>query len=278
MKIYVNGIFIDNEQPSILASDRGFLLGDGIFTTLKTVGTHLVHFSAHYQRLSHNAQFIKLPFNYTEGGLNQICQKLIEINDLANDVLVIRISLTRGKSQRGIDIPDICHPTIVISAAKSSLIPAQPISLLLSSFTRNECSPIISIKAPNYLESILARQEAKDLLFNDGLLSNTKGNICETSTANIFFFRDGRLYTPQKSDGILPGVTRKFVISLAESAGLEVLQNTISKNDIHTFEQCFITNCAVGIQEVNKINEFKFSNNAIVSQLQSQYFSKLSSS
>jgi len=275
MLIYINGEYTDSNIPGILTSDRGFLLGDGIFTTLKVIKSNIVHFQAHYQRLKSNSNVIHLPFSYTEASLKDICLNLIKLNNLELDTLIMRISLTRGKSQRGIDIPVPCNPTIVITIAVSNTAPPKPISLNISTYKRNEYSPICHIKTPNYLEAILARQEAQQLKFDDAILTNTKGDICETTTANLFFVQNKQIYTPCPNDGILPGITREFIIELAEKLEIPVIQTTIGQNEINGFDEAFVTNCAVGVQRVTHIGKHVFLKDDITNMIYNQYFSML---
>ncbi len=273
MIIYVNGNYIDDNNPAIFASDRGFLLGDGIFTTLKVISSQLQHFQLHYLRLKSNCDIIQLPFNFTEEAIRNICYKLIAINHLQNEILTMRISLTRGKSLRGIDIPESCSPTIMVTL---SLFPKElpaSLSLHISSFIRNDLSPIVLIKSTNYLESILARQEARQANFDDGLFINTKSNICETTTSNIFFIQGKTIYTPPVSDGVLPGITRSLIFKMAHELGIPFIQASINPKDINMFDECFITNCIAGLQKINMIGNTVFKQQNITMKLKNHYLS-----
>ena len=271
MYIYVNGSFVKSNKPVILSSDRGFLLGDGIFTTLKVIKSQIIHFYEHYERLVLNSNLIKLPFDYTADTLKRLCNDLIKLNELSQETLILRISLSRGKSQRGIDIPLQGNPTILISLTKSGTIENKPICLTISRYCRNELSPIFQVKSSNYLESILARDEARQLSYDDGLLTNTKGDICETTTANIFFIYGRKVLTPSINDGVLPGITRAFIIKFLPLLNLELIETTIKPLDIALFNECFISNCAVGIQSVSKIGSTEFKDSQITKIISDQY-------
>ena len=278
MLIYINGHFLDDHQSLIFTNDRGFLLGDGVFTTLKSINTQLLYFQDHFDRLKSNAASIHLPFNYTENALKTICNDVIRYNNLNNETIILRISLTRGKSQRGIDIPQTTTPTIVVSPTLLQSTAPKPIHLTFSRFKRNEYSPIIHIKTINYLESILARHEAQQMNYTDAILTNTKGAICETTAANIFFISDNRIVTPSISDGILPGITRNAVIKIAEILNIPIIQSTIFPNEIRSFKAAFLTNCVIGIQMVMQIEEHMFGDNSLTRLILDKYEASLFSS
>ncbi len=272
MLIYVNGCYFDANKPSILASDRGLLLGDGIFTTIKVINLHLIHFAEHFARLQANAHFLHIPFSFTHETLHCACLELLKANNATNETFILRITLTRGSSKRGIDIADNCAPNLIITISKFPDTVPQPLSLNISTFKRNECSPLTQIKSLNYLEAVLARREAQDLGFDDAIFMNTCGHICETTTANIFFVGNGQLYTPTLADGVLPGIMRAHVLEAAQSLNIKVTQAAIHSHTITQFDECFVTNSIIGIQKVYKINAQLFNKHSLTSLIKQQIY------
>jgi branched-chain amino acid aminotransferase len=123
-----------------------------------------------------------------------------------------RITLTRGPAFRGVLPPADAVPTLLVTASELAA-PAAPARLVIATVTRrNEWSPLSRIKSLNYLDNILARQEAARCGADDALLLNTAGRVAETSVASLFAIIDGALVTPPVADGALPGIARGLVI------------------------------------------------------------------
>lgn len=271
MLIYINGCHFDANKPSILASDRGLLLGDGVFTTIKVVNSHLINFAEHFARLQANARFIHIPFSFTAQALHEACLELLKANNAGEGTFILRITLTRGSSRRGIDIETNCTPNLIITISKFPDTLPESVSLTLSTFKRNEFSPLTKIKSLNYLDAILARHEAQNLGFDDAILTNTREHICETTTANIFFVGNSKLYTPPLADGVLPGIMRAQVLKTAQALEIQIIQTSIDTHSIAQFDECFITNSVFGIQKISKIGAQIFNSHSLTVRLKSRF-------
>ncbi|MFN8769311.1 MAG: aminotransferase class IV [Neisseriaceae bacterium] len=259
MRIIINDKFFNITENNLSATDRGLLLGDGIFTTLKSINSNLLYFSKHYERLKKHASIISLDVPIGEIELHTKCIELIQLNKLEKDSALIRITITRGNSERGLKIPQKQNPTLIINS--TPLIPSnmQPVRLCLTSIIRNEYSPITQIKSLNYLEPILAKNEAIKHGFDDGIMLNTKGVICECSASNIFFINSKHeVITPPLNDGVLNGIIRENVIDACNNLNIPVVEHSIHPDDIHEYKEAFQTNCAIGIQSISNIEQFVF--------------------
>ena len=104
MIYYLNGKYIANSTCEIDIGDRGFLLGDGVFTTIKAVNGKLIHFDDHIKRLIHDSTQIKINISWSLNEIHEICQSILLQNELHNKESIIRITVTRGVSDRGINI------------------------------------------------------------------------------------------------------------------------------------------------------------------------------
>jgi branched-chain amino acid aminotransferase len=254
MQIFINDNIFPENIPLIYANDRGLLLGDGLFETIKTMKGIPLHFEQHYKRLSNSASAFSIPLSYNASDLLMICKNLIKINKLHDTLASIRITLTRGRSVRGIAIPEECSPTLLITTA-----PYQPQTQLypkacITNIKRNEYSEFTRHKTIQYLEFIFARKLAKEQGFDEGILLNTKGAITETSIANIFFVLDEKVYTPKIEDGALPGITREIIIKCCHNIGMPLSEEEIFPEKVLQATEAFQTNSLLDIQMLSFLN------------------------
>lgn len=251
--IFINHHIIEASQAHIDVNDRGLLLGDGLFETLRICQGKVPFIEQHWERLKRGCQTLHLPLFLTLNKLHCITQKLIEKNQLQHIDGSIRITMTRGVGARGLTMPTHPKPTVMIS---TSDIPTYPESLKLfvSKYSRNELSPLSQIKTTNYLENILARQEARSNGADDAIMINTKGNVACTSCANIFAVHNQKLYTPKLSDGALPGIMRAHIISLANQINIPTIEKSLVIDDLYNADEVFLTNSLMLMKPVAKIN------------------------
>lgn len=258
MHISINGTIITEEKAYIHIKDRGFLLGDGIFETCKVQNGHIQFFDEHYSRLEDSAKKLFISFNYSAEEIKKICDQLIQINNLGSDDSVIRITLTRGIGLRGINLPEKPVSTLLVTTAKFHVPHGQFPRIYITSIKRNALSPITKFKTLNYLEPILARQEAQSNGFDEGLMLNTDGYVTECSIANIFFVKKNRVITPSLDSGVLPGIMRDFVIHLCKKNNIVFSEKLISQDEAMDSDEIFQTNSLIGIQPISAINNKKF--------------------
>lgn len=269
MIYYLNNQFIANNTLRIDVHDRGFLLGDGVFTTFKSIAGKLISFDKHIQRLNANTCQIKINCHLDSNKIQDICQELLLKNNMLNSDAVIRITITRGLGERGINIPQKQIPTLLISVTLHKISNLPRISLGTTSIIRFEKSIASQIKSLNYLEAVLARDEAINNGFDDAILLNSVEHIACTSVANIFFVhKNGELVTPPISDGVLAGVVRSDVIEKCHKNNIKIKEFSIKLSDLDDYNGCFITNSVIGIQVINKINNKVFaSDNAVIKNI-----------
>lgn len=266
MEIFINNNFVNIDKKTVSANDRGFLLGDGIFTTLKSSNSDLKYFDKHMERLFLHASLIYLDIPITADEIKGHCIELLKRNNLDNCIALIRITITRGESERGINIPRKSTPTVVIKATQYTENIVDLPKLCFTSIIRNDLSVLTKIKSLNYLEQILTRKEAQDKGYDDGIMLNTRGAICESSAANLFFVTSNyEVLTPHISEGVLDGIIRSNVINACKKLNIPILQRSIKPDDIYDCIEAFQTNCAIEIQSIASIEDmaFKYSNDSV---------------
>lgn len=260
MHILINGDIITEEEAYIHIKDRGFLLGDGVFETLKVQDGQIEFFEAHYERLKNSAAALFILFPYECNILKKMCLELIRENGFENcgSSASMRITLTRGTGLRGINFSEKQTPTLLITVVPFHLPSAEHYPrAFITSIKRNQDSPITKLKTLNYLEPILARNEALSNGFDEGIMQNRDGLITECSTANIFFIKNNVVLTPSVESGILPGITRNYVIDVCRKNDIHVFEKEISVDDALGADEAFQTNSLIGIQLLSQINDKK---------------------
>ena len=248
---YLNEHFHKNHLERINIQDRGLLLGDGLFETLRADQHNIAFFKEHYNRLKNSADFLEIPLNKSQFELQTICEILLQKNQL-RQTAAIRITLTRGASDRGIGLPEKTTPTLLITANAYSA-PTKSITAYLTNNCVNEHSLLAQHKTLEYSENILARKLAKAQGADEAILVNTKGNLVETSVGNLFIEIDGTLITPPLSEGALPGIMREHIIKDSQLKGKPCVEETITPNDLLLMTACFHCNSLIGKQMITTV-------------------------
>lgn len=238
---FINENFCPIENANLNITDRGVLLADGLFETIRFNHGEAEHLTAHWNRLVHGASLLKIPVSFSQADLIKWSSTLLDQNALSDQIAGLRLTLTRGPGSRGLSPPKIPTPTVLM---RCFALPTQKaaMSVMSSPLPINEHSPLRSFKSLAYTEQVLARQQAILNGFDEALLFNTKGYLVSATSANIFLEIDGILQTPPLSDGALPGTIREIIISNTSKGGIQVLQKHISKNDLERAKAGFITN------------------------------------
>lgn len=255
MKVWLNGTLHDADTPCISANDRGFTLGDGLFETLQARGGAVLRLDAHLARLRRGASLIGLHLPRVD--YSKVFGEVLSANRVHDGAL--RLTITRGPAPRGVLPPALSTPTMVISVAEMPA--ATPVRLVIAQTTRrNEFSPLSGIKSLNYLDSILARQEAASRGVDDALMLNTQGRVAETSMANVFVLKDGTLMTPPLREGALPGVMRAEILKQG------AIEHTIVPGDLAKAREIFITT-SLGIRSVDEVETRPLGDFSVANQL-----------
>ncbi len=257
-KLWLNGNLLSYDDAHIDPRDRGFTLGDGLFETMRVRTGKVMRLGRHLARLRNGAEVINLALPWTNDELQETIYQTLRANQLYD--AFVRLTVSRGvPGVRGL-LPDRSTiPTLLIQTEHFSGYPAElyqrGMNVITSSVRRNEFSPLANIKSLNYLDNILARQEAAEKGADEALLLNTKGNVVCASAANIFFVQDDVLITPPLRDGALPGTVRELVLKeSAKKHGLDVVERSISPDEISQIDEAFLTNALMGIMPLTSID------------------------
>ncbi len=251
--VYLNGSLIPRSQARISVLDYGFLYGFGLFETMRAYEGQVFRLDSHLKRLVCAAEVLGFPIRVTD--LRNAVMATIQANQLGDARIRIAVSIGEGSM---VPDPDTCkQPTVLILAEDYHPYPEQiyrkGFRAVISSIRRNSQSPLSRLKSANYLENMLARQEARAAGVNEALCLNEKGLLAEASMSNIFLVDDGMLRTPGKENGILPGITREVVLEMALQLGITTFEQDIRPNELSHIQEAFLTNSLIEIMPLTEI-------------------------
>lgn len=249
--IVLNGTVHEGTTAPFDLTDRGLMLGDGLFETMTLFGGTYFQKEAHLGRLLHGLAV--LGFTVPRERLEADLQTAAALEP--PDGAVVRLTVTRGGGVRGVAPPLEPDPTVIISVSpfRRELV-LEPTTLYTTSVRRNEGSPLSRLKTLSYLEAILALREANGHNAKDALILNTQLRVACTTVANVFALQENRLITPPLRDGMLPGTVRALVLALAPEIGLEPIERSMTVRDLISAGQVFLTNSVRFVQPVTAID------------------------
>ena len=250
MIIYANGKYTSQKKLTFDISDRGLLLGDGVFDTMLYQNNELTYYNDHYKRLKTAAKLLSFNFNLTNEQLKNIITNLIKKNNFHNKQIAIRTNITRGVSKRGLDFDKSHKVGIYI---KLNLIPKslfmKSIKLGIANIRRNSTSPISQNKTLNYLDNVIEKNRAAKNGYEDAIFLNINEKVSCTTTSNIFYVQKNKIYTPPLKDGVLNGVIREQFLKKKIAT-----TQTTSLNNLLKSDYIFLTNSVFGIRPVKTIS------------------------
>lgn len=252
--VYLNGSLIPRSQARISALDYGFLYGFGLFETMRAYGGQVFRLDSHLNRLARSAEILGLPIQALD--LKAAVMDTIHANKLSDARVRITISIGEGGM---VPDPSACtQPTVLILAGHYKPYPKQVYEkgfrAVVSSIRRNSQSPLSRLKSANYLENMLAKQEARAAGVDEAICLNEKGLLAEASMSNIFLVNDGILRTPGEESGILPGITREVVLELASQLGINTFEQDIRLDELFQTQEAFLTNSLMEIMPLTEID------------------------
>ncbi|GAI05014.1 unnamed protein product, partial [marine sediment metagenome] len=227
--VYLNGSLIPRSQARVSVFDHGFLYGYGLFETMRAYHGTIFLLERHLKRLLNSAAVIGLSPELAEIDLGKACTDTLRANGLQDARL--RLTVSRGEAGSFPGSGTSVAPTVLVTARGYQALPAQIYNkgfrVGVSSFRRYSQSLLSRLKSANYLLNVLARREAEAAGLDESLLLNERGFITEGSISNVFFVAHSGLVTPPVESGILPGITRKVVMELADAMGINVTEGEV---------------------------------------------------
>jgi branched-chain amino acid aminotransferase len=277
--IYFNGQFVKAADAKIDLYSQSLHYGYAVFEGIRSYpvgdGTKIFKAKEHYDRLRHSAELMKMPFHYSTAQLTELSYEVLKKNNF-NDAYLrpivlcsANMSLSKGKE---------CYLSIEAWEWTNGYL-ANKMRIMTSSYRRpNPAGFHIEAKVSgHYVNSILACQEAKDNGFDEALLLDNNGFVAEGPGANVFYEKDGVVFTPAKGN-ILPGITRETVIEICNELNIPVIEKFFTVDEMHGVDSGFYCGTAAEVVELASLDNVNFKLNwedSLGSVIQKAYKSKV---
>jgi branched-chain amino acid aminotransferase len=253
VKIYVDGKLYAREDAKVSVFDHGFLYGDGVFEGIRVYDGNVFRLKEHIDRLYRSAKTIALEIPLSPEEMTAAVCDTVAANEKRD--AYIRLVVSRGDGDLGIDPAKCKRPTIVIIVAEIALYPKEfyekGIALVTASVRRIPNDSIDPrIKSLNYLNNILGKLDAKRSGALEAIMLNHQGYVAECTADNLFFVSDGWVKTPDTMQGALSGITRGAVLELARDAGFKTAETVVGLHDLYNAEEVFMTGTGAEIVPV----------------------------
>jgi 4-amino-4-deoxychorismate lyase len=252
VKVALNGSIVNASEAVIIYRDHGFLYGIGLFETFRTYGGRPYLLERHMQRLFAGCAALGIRYTPSLERIERLLSELLAANGLKDGY--VRLTISAGAAELGLPVSDYEQPSELIlvkllpQVSEAALMSGKELRLLRT--RRNTPEGEIRFKSLHYMNNIIAKRELQAAGASsgaEGLMLSGEGWLAEGIVSNLFFARDGVVYTPEIGTGILPGITRERVLELARSSGIETKEGRFGWEQLATADEIWLTN---SIQEL----------------------------
>ena len=260
--ICLNGKLIPAGEPALMADNRGYRYGDGLFETMKMINGKIILEKYHFERLFSGIKLLKfkIPPLFKASELRNQILKTCKKNK-CDQLARIRLSVFRGNGGLYDETKNLewlieCWPV------DASVNQINKNGLVIDIFPdmQKGCDVFSNLKSANFLPYVMAARHARENKLNDCLVNNIKGHIADATIANIFLVKNKLVITPALSEGCVNGVMRRHLVQKIGAAGLDVREGVVTRSDLETFDEVFLTNAMYGMRWVKQFRDKKYSN------------------
>jgi branched-chain amino acid aminotransferase len=272
--IWMDGSLRDWKSCQVHVLTHGLHYASSVFEGVRAYNGNIFKLEEHTERLLFSANVLGFDIPYTAEEINAACQETLIANGLSDGYL--RPIAWRGSEMMGVSAQDnSIHLAVAAWEWPSYFNPeqrAKGIRLDVAKYRRPspETAPCHAKAAGLYMICTLSKHDAERKGYADAMMLDWRGQVAETTGANMFFVRDGVIHTPTP-DCFLDGITRRTVIDLAKARGHELVERVILPNELADFSECFITGTAAEVTAVSEIGEHHFVPSDITHNLTNDY-------
>ena len=257
-QINFNGQLTEPNTPVATASNRSLRYGDGLFETMYWSGEEIINLEFHLDRLFHGLSVLQFDLSegFTKSFITGEINRLCEFNTKSSRARV-RMNIYREDGSRL--LPSQNKPVFIIESSDFPDENETPLRLTIFRGDTKSTGILSNLKTNNYLLNIAAIQSATANGFDDSLILNSRGNICEASSSNLFLVQKGILFTPALTQGCVAGTKRRELLEILPTLGYQVEETIITKEMVFEMEEIFLTNAIHGIRPVICIDNTYYS-------------------
>jgi branched-chain amino acid aminotransferase len=233
-----NGSILDAHAKSLSAGQVGFLNGWGVFSTLRVADGVPFAFERHWERMHRDAAKMHVPFPSNRDELRSQILRLIEANSAWNSTLRVMVVRNKGGMYEG---PDIERDFDVLAFTKDLSPWGSSVRLILKPNARHSANEFSGCKILSWSQNLTWYEEAHQAGYDEAILLNEHGEVCECTSANVFTATGSEVSTPPLTSGCLPGVTRELLLDVVRVPGIKVIERALQLEDLERADQVFIT-------------------------------------
>lgn len=238
----------------VSVEDRGFQFGDGVYEVLVASEHGVFLLEEHLRRLKRSAAAVGIQYDFDRRPLAPIIFE--GLKRCGFNPAMIYIQLTRGVAPRHHVAPDLIEPTLVVTWRRRNLLPeAERASGVKVITTKDIRWDHCFIKAITLLPNVMAKTEAYRRGCFDALFVTEGGEVRESTTANAFVVRGGKVRIPPRNESILHGITQGFVIQCAKNIGVDLQEARIDLEELRTADEVFLSSTTIEVLSVTSIDD-----------------------
>ncbi|MED3728191.1 aminodeoxychorismate lyase [Priestia filamentosa] len=270
MHIFLNNKLVQKQEAMISPYDHGFLYGLGVFETLRLYDGHPFLLDDHLERLENGLKELNIKWRYSKKDVLSWFKDLSHKNNLQN--AYIRLNISAGVDDLGLSTDMYEEPTIIVYMKELPKNPLLEKEGVILKTRRNTPEGNYRLKSHHYLNNVLAKRELSSVK-QEGIFLTEDGDIAEGIVSNLFFVKNGAVYTPSLKTGILGGVTRQFVMALLTSLSIPVHEGFFSLEKLLESDEIFMTNSIQEIFSISNIGDrrYHYGDSSLASVLRNHY-------
>ncbi|WP_018924752.1 aminodeoxychorismate lyase [Salsuginibacillus kocurii] len=272
MYISMNGELMAPEEARLSPFEHGYMYGLGVFETLRVYKGYPFLYKDHLKRLSEGIKEIGIDTEITEQYFYEEIERVVKANEWLD--AYVRFNVSAGEGPLGLPVESYTDPQTIIYTKplqeKAMPVEKQAVTLTLR---RNSPEGDIRLKSHHFLNNILGKKELKNRADVEGIFLTDEGHVAEGIVSNIFWVKNGELYTPTINTGILNGVTRQYILRLANELNIPVHEGYFSKEELQAADMAFITNSIQEIVPLSAVDDISYESPAtsLIAELQAEY-------
>lgn len=254
MKVFLNDAYLEEDAALISPLSPGFMYGYGVFETIRVSGKQALFLDKHYIRMVQALSVLGMTCPYQETELQPIIEKLLELNGVSEGFVKVVCSKPTPikQSHQESDI-------LILTGTKTYKEKyATGLKVCLADARRNEFSKLVGIKSMNYTENVLEKEAAVQKGFHEALFLNTQGQVAEGCVSNIFWVKDGIVYTPSLHCGILEGTARARIIKKCAALQIPFQEGAYVLEELLSADEVFVTNALMDVMPVSLLEDKDF--------------------
>jgi len=256
--VSINGQIFKPEDAKISVFDRGFMYGDAVYEVARSYGRVFFELEAHIERMFNSAKMLQMDLKKSA---DEYIKEIYRIySHVPDENIYMRIQVTRGTGQIGLGLKNANEPNVVIYIRELELTPQEyykkGVKIVTSDRVRNSKRALDpNIKSGNYLNNVLAFVDATNAEAIEAVMVNSRGEVTEGTTSNIFRVKDGTVYSPPDEYDILKGITRGIVVRICSELKIPYKEVGFTPKDLENSDEVFLTSSTREVLPVRLINQ-----------------------